>query len=131
MSRDHSLATYGTLAPGRSNHHQLSDLSGDWSIGTVRGKLVDTGWGAALGYPALVLDADGDTIEVHLFTSAGLPNHWSRLDDFEGSEYRRASVQVETKDGFVDAWIYVAADPADDSGQLAPRCRKTVVPREG
>jgi gamma-glutamylcyclotransferase (GGCT)/AIG2-like uncharacterized protein YtfP len=111
MSRDHHLATYGTLAPGRSNHHQLSDLRGEWSIGTVRGKLVDTGWGAALGYPALVLDADSDTIEVHLFRSADLPNHWSRLDAFEGSEYSRAPVQVATNDSVVDAWIYVSADP--------------------
>ena len=61
MSLDHHLATYGSLAPGRPNHRQLSDLRGEWSIGTVRGKLVDKGWGAALGYPALVLDADGDT----------------------------------------------------------------------
>jgi gamma-glutamylcyclotransferase (GGCT)/AIG2-like uncharacterized protein YtfP len=108
MSVDHYLATYGTLAPGRSNHHHLSALRGVWSIGTVRGKLVEKGWGAA----ALVLDADGDTIEVHLFRSADLPSHWSRLDDFEGSEYRRAPVQVETEAGLVDAWIYVSADPA-------------------
>jgi gamma-glutamylcyclotransferase (GGCT)/AIG2-like uncharacterized protein YtfP len=112
MKLDHSLATYGTLAPGRPNHHQLSKLRGEWSIGTIRGKFIDKGWGAALGYPALVLDAGGDRIEVHLFRSADLPNHWRRLDDFEGSEYRRASVQVETEDGLVDAWIYVAADPA-------------------
>jgi gamma-glutamylcyclotransferase (GGCT)/AIG2-like uncharacterized protein YtfP len=112
MSIDHCLATYGTLAPGRSNHRHLSDLRGQWSIGAVRGKFIDKGWGAALGYPALILDAAGDKIEVHLFRSADLPNHWSRLDDFEGSEYRRVSVQVETEDGFVDAWIYVAADPA-------------------
>ena len=111
MSLDHHLATYGTLAPGRPNHHQLSNLRGEWSIGTVRGKLVDKGWGAALGYPALVLDADGDKIEVHLFRSAELPNHWSRLDDFEGSEYRRVPVQVETEDGLVDAWIYVITGP--------------------
>jgi gamma-glutamylcyclotransferase (GGCT)/AIG2-like uncharacterized protein YtfP len=112
MSLDHTLATYGTLAPGRSNHRQLSSLRGEWSVGTVRGKLVDKGWGAALGYPALVLDANGDRIEVHLFKSADLPNHWRRLDDFEGSEYRRVPVQVETEEGFVDAWIYVTTDPA-------------------
>ncbi|HEY1781841.1 MAG TPA: gamma-glutamylcyclotransferase [Roseiarcus sp.] len=110
MSINHALATYGTLAPGRPNHHQLSDLRGEWSIGTVRGKLVDKGWGAALGYPALILDADGDKIDVHLFRSADLPGHWSRLDDFEGSEYRRVPAQVETEDRLVDAWIYVNAD---------------------
>ena len=112
MSLDHHLATYGSLAPGRSNHHQLSNLRGEWSIGTVRGKLVEKGWGAALGYPALVIDAGGDKIEVHLFRSADLPKHWSRLDDFEGSEYCRAAVQVETADGLIDAWIYVSTDAA-------------------
>jgi gamma-glutamylcyclotransferase (GGCT)/AIG2-like uncharacterized protein YtfP len=112
MSLDHTLATYGTLAPGRSNHRQLSSLRGEWSVGTVRGKRVDKGWGAALGYPALVLDAEGDKIEVRLFRSADLPNHWGRLDDFEGSEYRRAAVEVETENGLVDAWIYVVADAA-------------------
>jgi gamma-glutamylcyclotransferase (GGCT)/AIG2-like uncharacterized protein YtfP len=112
MSLDHYLATYGSLAPGRPNHRQLSELRGEWSIGTVRGKRVDRGWGATLGYPGLVLDADGDKIEVHLFRSTDLPKHWSRLDDFEGSEYRRVPVQVETEDGLVDAWIYVIADLA-------------------
>jgi gamma-glutamylcyclotransferase (GGCT)/AIG2-like uncharacterized protein YtfP len=112
MTLNYHLATYGTLAPGRSNHHQLSHLRGKWSIGTVRGKFVEKGWGAALGYPALVLDADGDTIEVHLFESLDLSDHWRRLDDFEGSEYRRAPVQVETEGGLVDAWIYVSADAA-------------------
>lgn len=29
MTTDHRLATYGTLAPGRVNHHQLAGLAGD------------------------------------------------------------------------------------------------------
>ena len=74
--------------------------------------LLNESYQEALGYPALVLDPDGDKIEVHLFRSADLPKHWSRLDDFEGSEYRRAPVQVETEAGLVDAWIYVIVDPA-------------------
>jgi len=52
----HRLATYGSLAPGRRNHHQLDGLAGRWFRGYVRGTLVDAGWGAGLGYPALVLD---------------------------------------------------------------------------
>ena len=28
------LATYGTLAPGRQNYDQLSDLVGRWLVGT-------------------------------------------------------------------------------------------------
>ena len=56
---DSRLATYGTLAPGRVNHHELAGLKGVWQQGTVRGKLVAAGWGATLGYPALILDPQG------------------------------------------------------------------------
>jgi gamma-glutamylcyclotransferase (GGCT)/AIG2-like uncharacterized protein YtfP len=110
MSTEHRLATYGTLAPGRPNHHHLSDLAGAWRVGKVRGTLVQKGWGAALGYPALVLGG-GDEIEVHLFESVELPDHWARLDDFEGAEYRRVRVQVEMEDGSAEAWIYIDAEP--------------------
>ena len=109
MTADHRLATYGTLAPGRPNHHQLAALNGEWSMGTIRGRLVEEGWGAALGYPALVLDAGGEAVAVHLFTSPDLPAHWARLDAFEGAEYRRSEVMVETAEGVVSAWIYLAA----------------------
>ena len=39
--------------------------------------LVDAGWGASLGYPALVLQADGPAIDVEVFESADLPDHWA------------------------------------------------------
>jgi len=110
MTIDHRLATYGTLAPGRVNHQQLAGLTGIWTTGTIRGRLVEAGWGAALGYPALVLDARGAAVAVHLFTSPDLPAHWARLDAFEGAEYRRGEVMVETAEGAVSAWIYLAAE---------------------
>jgi gamma-glutamylcyclotransferase (GGCT)/AIG2-like uncharacterized protein YtfP len=103
------LAIYGTLAPGRANHHQLEGLKGQWQQGTVRGRLADAGWAAALGYPGLVLDPMEPVIEVHLFESAELPDHWPRLDAFEGTGYRRVVTQVRTADGELDAWIYVIA----------------------
>jgi gamma-glutamylcyclotransferase (GGCT)/AIG2-like uncharacterized protein YtfP len=104
----HRLATYGTLAPGRANHHQLDGLDGRWFRGQVRGALVDTGWGAALGYPALVLDPEGPDVEVDVFESVDLPARWARLDDFEGSGYARVATTVSTADGSVDACIYVS-----------------------
>lgn len=110
MSIDQRLATYGTLAPGRPNHHHLADLEGRWLIGKVRGNLVPRGWGAALGYPALVPAEDGDEIEVHLFLSPDLPDHWERLDAFEGAEYRRTRIEVQTPEGPLEAWIYLDAD---------------------
>jgi gamma-glutamylcyclotransferase (GGCT)/AIG2-like uncharacterized protein YtfP len=101
------LATYGTLAPGRPNHHLLDALEGHRSEGHVYGKLVDAGWGAGLGYPALILDPDGLAIPVHVFESMNLPDHWSRLDDFEGPGYQRVVTSVSTPTGDVDASIYV------------------------
>jgi SAM-dependent methyltransferase/gamma-glutamylcyclotransferase (GGCT)/AIG2-like uncharacterized protein YtfP len=102
------LATYGTLAPGRPNHHQLEGLNGRWSHGRINGRLVDAGWGSALGYPALVLDPQGESIDVQVFESADLPAHWSRLDEFEGPGYARTTVVVHTSAGDVEASIYVS-----------------------
>ena len=109
------LATYGTLAPGRQNHGQLSDLHGRWIVGHVRGSLVDAGWGARLGYPALNLDPDGALVEVFVFESEVLPDHWRRLDAFEGPGYRRVRVDVSTAEGVLPASIYVQADSTDPS----------------
>jgi gamma-glutamylcyclotransferase (GGCT)/AIG2-like uncharacterized protein YtfP len=102
---------YGTLAPGHPNHHQLNDLSERWIEGTVRGQLFEEGWGAELGYPGIVLDPDGPTVGVQLFESADLPDHWIRLDEFEGSGYRRTVTVVSTAKGDLQASIYVLALP--------------------
>ena len=106
---DRRLATYGSLAPGRVNHQQLAGLDGHWRQGTVRGTLVDAGWGASLGFPGLILGPEGPLVEVYLFESSELRNHWPRLDAFEGTGYRRVVARVSTTDGDVDAWIYVIA----------------------
>ena len=103
------LAVYGSLAPGRPNHHRLSGLSGRWIEGTVRGHLHQAGWGAELGYPGIVLDSDGPTVSVQLFESSDLPDHWTRLDEFEGSGYRRTVTVVSTAEGDLSASIYILA----------------------
>ena len=110
MNPETRLASYGTLAPGKPNHHQLSELKGRWLKGRVGGRLVDSGWAAALGFAALVLDETGSTVDVDLFESDDLPAHWQRLDAFEGEGYRRVVVQVQTEEGERPACIYVAAD---------------------
>ncbi|WP_448624299.1 gamma-glutamylcyclotransferase family protein [Geodermatophilus sp. URMC 64] len=114
MNGDHRLATYGSLAPGRPNHHHVAGLGGRWFAGEVHGRLVEAGWGAALGYPALVLDPDGAAVDVQVLESADLPAHWSRLDDFEGRGYERVLTTVHTATGVVEAYIYVLV-PADES----------------
>lgn len=105
----HRLATYGTLAPGRANAHQLDGLRGTWSTASVRGHLQNAGWGAGMGYPGLMLDPDGPEVEVFLFTSADLLAHWDRLDAFEGVEYRRELVTLVAGDAEMDAFIYALA----------------------
>ena len=101
------LATYGTLAPGQPNHHHLDGLIGRWLKGHVNGMLVDAGWGASLGYPALVLDPAGSAIAVDVFESIDLPAHWERLDIFEGPGYERVVTTVHMPSGEVEAFIYV------------------------
>jgi gamma-glutamylcyclotransferase (GGCT)/AIG2-like uncharacterized protein YtfP len=100
---------YGSLAPGRPNQHQLNGLSGRWVEGTVRGQLLQEGWGTELGYPGIVLDLDEPTVGVQVFESSDLPDHWTRLDEFEGSGYRRAVTAVSTAEGELLASIYVLA----------------------
>jgi len=95
FSADHQLAVYGSLAPGRSNHAQLSGLVGLWRDGyCVTGELIDLGWGTGLGYPAIRWSAEGTHVAVHLFVSSDLPRHWARLDAFEGRDYLRILAPV-------------------------------------
>ena len=106
------LATYGTLAPGRVNHHELAALDGVWTTGIIHGRLIAEGWGAAHGCPGIMLDPEGEAVEVHIFESADLPAHWPRLDAFEGPGYRRVTVAVATENGPLEARIYeLAPDP--------------------
>jgi gamma-glutamylcyclotransferase (GGCT)/AIG2-like uncharacterized protein YtfP len=107
------LFVYGTLAPGRPNEHVLGDLAGTWEPATVRGRLVEQGWGTDLGFPALVLDEAGGEVAGSVFTSEHLARAWRMLDDFEGPGYRRVPVHVLLGSGDqAPAYVYVAATPA-------------------
>lgn len=114
LSTQHRLATYGTLAPGKTNHHELSELEGSWLTATVRGIKYETGWGAALGCPGMVPDEDGELIAVSILQSPDLPKHWARLDAFEGEEYVRTEIAATLADGStLSCFIYrLARAPA-------------------
>ena len=88
------LAVYGSLAPGQPNHHHVADIPGTWQRGWVEGLLSDAGWGAAQGFPGIRLQRSGPRVDVHLLESATLAEHWDRLDELEGQEYRRVEVEV-------------------------------------
>jgi len=84
----------------------------------VRGRLTPTGWGVALGFPAFTPDPTSGPVGVKLLHSTDLPQHWPRLDEFEGGGYRRLLVPVACPDGrTVTANMYAAADPP---ARLAP-----------
>lgn len=106
------LAVYASLAPGRSNHHVLAPLRGTWTQGAVTGRIIPNA--AYDEYPALIHDPRGELVPVHLLSSPDLPDHWKRLDDFEGPAYRRTVLPVLTEGGdTLLASIYVLAqDPA-------------------
>ncbi|HEX9692216.1 MAG TPA: gamma-glutamylcyclotransferase [Gemmatimonadales bacterium] len=90
------LATYGSLAPGAAHHDLLDTVAGSWSHGYVRGELCAEGWGATLGYPALRWVPDGPRVPVHVLHAPKLAEHWARLDRFEGEDYCRILVPVES-----------------------------------
>ena len=101
------LFVYGTLAPGRPNAHVLADVPGTWEPATVRGTLLKEGWGAAVGYPGIVLDELGGEVHGFIFSSEALTSHWTRLDAFEGDGYERVMTSATLADGtFVRAHIY-------------------------
>ncbi|MDR0184200.1 gamma-glutamylcyclotransferase family protein [Lysobacter arvi] len=108
------LFVYGSLAPGRANAHVLADVPGQWRPASVTGTLHAQGWGAALGFPGLVLDADGDEVNGLVFTSDELPAHWRRLDEFEGDGYIRVITTARLDDGTcVQAHVYSLAPEPD------------------
>lgn len=93
-----TLAVYGTLAPGRSNHHVVAPLGGAWTHGVVEGDLFPVGWGAIQGYPAFLPRSGGPDVAVHVLTSPRLPHAWPEIDRFEGAEYRRLLIPVYEPD---------------------------------
>jgi gamma-glutamylcyclotransferase (GGCT)/AIG2-like uncharacterized protein YtfP len=111
----HTLAVYGTLAPGRPNHHVVAPLGGTWTEGFIEGDLVAEGWGATLGYPAFRPRDGGPVVAVHVLAAPALEAAWPELDRFEGPGYRRILVPVyHLGDGlrlYTVANLYAAAEP--------------------
>ena len=101
------LFVYGTLAPGQPNQHVLADIRGEWESATVTGRLLQEGWGAAIGYPGIVLDETGAEVRGLLFSSDSLSAQWGRIDQFEGDGYERVLTTARRDDGTtVSAYIY-------------------------
>ena len=110
----HTLAVYGTLAPGQPNHHIVAPLGGEWTEGLIKGDLLPMGWGAALGYPGFRPRVGGDAVAVRVLTAPLLASAWPTLDRFEGPGYRRILVPVfstEPSPGQAgERWLYTVAN---------------------
>jgi gamma-glutamylcyclotransferase (GGCT)/AIG2-like uncharacterized protein YtfP len=98
----HRLAAYGSLAPGKKNHHMMAGMEGTWRKAVLRGSLRNEGWGAGQGFPGFLWDGSNAPVAAQVFSSRDLPRHWQRLDDFEGAEYQRILVPVEMEDGEIE-----------------------------
>jgi gamma-glutamylcyclotransferase (GGCT)/AIG2-like uncharacterized protein YtfP len=94
----HTLATYGTLAPGRPNHHVVAPFGGEWTEGLIEGDLLPVGWGADLGYPGFRPREGGEAVAVWVLEAPLLAGAWLDLDRFEGEGYRRILVPVFAKE---------------------------------
>ena len=92
-----SLFVYGTLMPNCPNSYVLENIVGKFVPATVKGKLIDAGWSASMGYPGIRLEMGNDTIHGFLFYSDNLINHWENLDIFEGVEFSRTPFLGITK----------------------------------
>lgn len=98
-----SIIIYGTLAPNRPNHSKIAHIKGKWLRGIVKGKLVNEGWGAELGYFGFKhshID-EQENIEAYILFSDQLVDNWSYLDEFEGDGYRRIIAKYELDNGDV------------------------------
>ena len=102
------LFVYGTLCPNRENAHILGEIGGDWQKAAVHGTIHILDWGPDQGLPAIILNEQDPLVDGYLFITEKLEQNWQMLDDFEGFQYERISVEVILESGEkTDAWTYV------------------------
>ena len=90
----HTLAVYGTLAPGQPNYHLVAPFGGEWTDGVIEGDLLPEGWATDLGYPGFRPRVGGAAVAVQVLTAPSLATAWPNLDRFEGPGYQRILVPV-------------------------------------
>ena len=72
----------------------VASIRGTWLAGTIRGTLGRHPSGQYEGYPAFRREPSSGDVDVDVLISGELPDHWERLDRFEGPGYRRVVVEV-------------------------------------
>lgn len=99
------LFVYGTLAPGKENHHQLKGIDGQWQPAKIRGeKRMHDPYPHCVGVDIM---KSRQWVDGLLFSSTELVEIWQHLDKFEGPGYKRTLRKVELMSGeTVEAYIY-------------------------
>ena len=108
-----SLFVYGTLAPGERNAHIMDGMTGTWQKASVRGKRFINGWGIHKMAPGFFPDPTGPVVNGLVFSSPDLPDHWERLDIFEGADYQRVEIEATLENGETMATCVYRAVPRD------------------
>lgn len=94
--------------PEHTNSRLLEEVGGTWQAASVRGILASRGWGAAEGYPGLILDENGPEVPGFVFNSEQLAQHWERFDEFEGDDYERVVTVAKLDDErTIETYVYV------------------------
>ena len=94
--------------PGPAERARARGGGGHLAASGRRRPAAGAGWGATLGYPAIVLDEHGPGVHGFVLESDRLGEHWARLDDFEGDGYDRVVTTADLDDGGrVEAYICV------------------------
>lgn len=98
------LISYSTLSPGQPNHSLISDLRGEWKACVIRGTMSQKDGLSRFSWEPI----GGSEQPASLFMSDDLPSNWSRIDRFEGKEYRRQLVPAKTQAGIAIGYAYIA-----------------------
>ena len=98
------LVVYGSLAPGEANHHVVAGFGGEWRPCVITGTVETHN-----GYRIFRWAKDGPRVDAQMLISQELPRSWPRLDDFEGTDYRRIVIPAEVRGRRVLANVYTDA----------------------
>lgn len=103
---NHRLALYGTLRRGEANHSLIEEVPGRWLNGVTNGDLC-----LHDSLPAFTWKLGGESVPVEILISTELPERFHRIDEFEGSNYARIWIPVQTADGLQICNIYSDSRP--------------------
>ena len=109
MNIINNLFVYGTLQKGKQHESILKNLKGSWKKGYVKGNLFNISSGTNYGYPAIKLNKKGSKVYGMIFHSKELKKSLKKIDQFEGSNYKRVISKIfNVNDGTkTESYIYV------------------------